>query len=171
MITESISSEPGTAPPKKVGRPSEDKVCRSRPLVFECVSAANIDAVGHSVGPYVSGWAHAKEAEHAFASLWVMTRTNQAFLLIAHDGEHVKVVTVWRLETWADGVCFRCIAAAGNESDAEQWVPAFIDLARDKARAAGARKVIWECHGIADSMPADARLIRQTFAMEVDPNE
>ena len=46
--------------------------------------------------------------------LWQMCRSGQAFLCIVHDGQSVKMASIWRFETARPGVSFRCIMMYGH---------------------------------------------------------
>ena len=87
--------------------------------------------------------------------------------MMAGAGDQVKAFAAWRLEQWANDICFRCIFSAGNNP--ETWVSQFIELARAHAKSSGAKHLIWETYDrdAAQHVPEGAKLLRQTYAMEV----
>lgn len=140
-----------------------------KPLVFEFVSPANVDQVCEAIGENVTLWTNAKQTEFSNAFMWMAARAGQAFVMVAHDGDKIWAASFWKLENWANGIVLRCVAAAGVSDDPAEWVGPFIELARARAKTAGAERIIFETYDdqSAAALPEDAQVLRQSYILGV----
>lgn len=71
-----------------------------------------------------------------------MCRAGHVFMIVAFDDEKIKAVTIWRSETWVDGVVLRNLMTAGE--DMPLWIEDITRAARELAISCGASSFVWQ---------------------------
>ena len=105
-------------------------------------SISEVDALWPSI---TDGMARAcKRCNSAWTpgELWQMCRSGNGFLCIVHDGQTIKMASIWRFETARPGISFRCIMMYGHGMD--DWLEMAREYIVNLATGQGAKALVAE---------------------------
>lgn len=129
------------------------------------VPVSAVDQVWPLINERINACLREQHGDCSAGDLLTICRSGAGYLMIHADETRVKAAAIWRFEMWLDGPVFRNLITVGE--DMEEWLPSFLDLARETARSGGAK------HFIADGRKGwgrifpNAEIIRVTYRLEV----
>lgn len=131
----------------------------------EFIGLQHIDAVWPLIAERLVKCIQRFPMDCSSGDLWMMCRNGHALLMIAADETEIKSASIWRYETWPDGLVFKNIILVGE--DMESWLPICADLAREKAVEGGCQRFVFEAREGFKAIYPKAKILRQVYMMEV----
>lgn len=133
-------------------------------MIAEIIPVQDVDQIWSMISQSFSDCLNDTHGDCSAGDLWTMCRSGQAILMVAHDGE-IKGASIWRFETWLEGPVLRCLILAG--ADMPSWFDECGKLAREIARAGGAKSYVWDGRKGWAKIFTDAEIIRHTYRMTI----
>jgi hypothetical protein len=106
------------------------------------IHQADVDAVWPQISKRIVECITRFGSDASAGDYWMMCRAGHAFLIAAHDENGVHAASIWRSETWVDGVVLKNLVTVGE--DMPSWLPDMEMAARDLAISCGATSCVWQ---------------------------